>query len=140
MTELDDLVLACADLIDRAGAASFDIGYLDDQPPHRWYAHTQYRGARITVENHKSPTGAALALARRVLDGATCRCGQTVTLSDGEPGCMWRLVGARWEPGCDVPSIVVAAGGRGNLAAMKKAVSGNRAARRAAKKSGRKLP
>lgn len=140
MNDLDDIVDACMDLVGRAGASGFEIGYLNDEPPHCWYAHAQYKGSRIIAQDHESPTGAALALAQRLLRGAACRCGQTVSLSDRQDGCRWRLVGARWEPGCDAPSISVQ-GGRGDRAAMAEALAAatsNRAARRAAKKTGRK--
>lgn len=139
----DDIVVACVDLVDRAGASGFEIGHLHDDVPVEqagWYAHAQYRGARITVEDHQSPTAAALALAERLLAGATCRCRQPVTLSDGRAGCRWRLMGARWEPGCDVPPIRVE-GDRGDHAAMQRALAqppapANRAERRAARKRG----
>ena len=140
MTEYmnDDIVRACVDLTDRAGASGFEIGYLHDGVPVEeagWYAYAQYRGTRITVEDHRSPTGAALALAERLLQGAQCRCQQPVTLSDGVEGCRWRLLGARWEPGCDAPPVHIA-GGRGDLGAMQRSMSevGNRAARRAARR------
>lgn len=133
----DDVILACADLVGRAGASEFEIGHLHDDVPVEeagWYAHAQYQGARIIVDDHRSPTGAALALAERLLSGATCRCGEPVTLSDRQPGCRWRLSGQRWEPGCDAPSVRVR---RGDYVAMVKAMEGpmNRAARRAAKKN-----
>lgn len=136
----DDVVIACADLVGRAGASGFEIGYLHDDVPVEeagWYAHAQYRGARITVEDHRSPTGAALALAERLLSGATCRCRKPVTLSGGQPGCRWRLAGQRWEPGCDAPSLTVK-GTPGDYAAMQRAMAEptNRAARRAAKRKG----
>lgn len=120
-------VIACADLVGRAGARSFEIGFLDDEPPHRWYAHAMYRGARIQVENHNDPAGAAMALAEKLLTGAQCRCGRLVALKDGgavafqktrladgthwtatqaaKAGqCRWRLAGDRWEPSCPVPA------------------------------------
>lgn len=128
-----DAVEACADLVGRAGASGFQIGYLHDDVPIEdagWYAHAQYRGARIMVEGRRSPSEAALALAERLLRGAACRCGKTVTLTDNSNGCRWRLAGKRWEPGCDAPPVRVD-GQRGDLAAM------NRAMRRAAAKRGR---
>lgn len=138
----DDVVIACADLVGRAGASEFKIGYLhDDVPPEEagWYAHAQYRGARITVDDHRSPTGAALALAERLLRGATCRCRRPVTLSDGTEGCRWRLVGQRWQPGCNVAPVSVP-GARGDLGAMQAAMAQpmNRADRRRLKKGGRR--
>lgn len=125
-----DAVTACADLVGRAGAAEFKIGYLHDDVPIEqagWYAHAQYRGVRIMVGDRRSPGEAALALAERLLRGAACRCGHTVTLADGGNGCRWRLLGKRWEPGCDAPAVKVD-GQRGDLGAM------NRAMRRAAKR------
>jgi hypothetical protein len=135
----DDVVIACADLVGRAGASGFEIGYLHDDVPVEdagWYAHAQYRGTRITVEDHRSPTGAALALAERLLDGATCRCRQSVTLSDRAAGCRWRLVGQRWEPGCDAEPLHFS-GQRGDHAAIQRALAQptNRADRRRQRRS-----
>lgn len=116
----EDMVIACVDLVGRCGASGFEIGYLHDDVPVEeagWHASAQFRGARILVEDHHSPTGAALALAERLLRGAACRCRQPVTLSDGQQGCRWRLVGNRWEPGCDAEAIHVK-GARGDHAAI----------------------
>ena len=125
-----DQVIACADLVGRAGARQFQIGYLhDDVPIDRagWYAHAQYRGARITVADHPGPAQAAMAFAEKLLTGAKCRCGRLVALSPGgavafrqtrmadgsewtaqeaaKAGqCRWRLAGDRWEPSCPVPA------------------------------------
>jgi hypothetical protein len=138
----DDIVIACADLVGRAGASGFEIGYLHDDVPAEdagWYAHAQYHGARIIVEDHRSPTGAALALAERLLSGAMCRCRRPVALTDRLGGCRWRLIGARWEPGCDAPSLRVD-GPRGDHAAMVRALGrppANRAERRRAAKGQR---
>lgn len=125
--------MACADLVGRAGASGFEIGYVHDDVPVEqagWYAVAFYRGARLTAADHPSPSLAATALAERILRGGACRCGRTVVLS-GDEGCRWRLMGPRWEPGCDVPPIDVKGGRRGDLAAMAAAMQ-NRAARRAA--------
>jgi hypothetical protein len=128
----EDAVLACTHLAERSGATQFEIGHLhDDVPVHEaaWYAVAHFRGARLTAENHTSPAAAAMALATRLLSGATCRCGKPVTLG-GSGGCPWRLAGQRWEPGCDAPPIRVQ-GQRGDVEAM------NRAMRRASRKAGR---
>ncbi|HYS41156.1 MAG TPA: hypothetical protein VEO01_36540 [Pseudonocardiaceae bacterium] len=123
-----DAVTACADLVGRTGATNFTIGYLhDDVPPDQaaWYAHAQFRGARITIDDQPGPVEAADALCRRLLDGAKCRCGRLVTLSDSGAvaydstmadgstwtveqarragQCRWRRIGARWEPNCPTP-------------------------------------
>jgi hypothetical protein len=122
-----DQVVACADLVGRAGARQFEIGFLDDEPPHRWYAHAMYRGTRIQVENYDEPAAAARALAEKLLTGAKCRCGSLVALrADGAVAftkvhmadgtawtaeqaaaagqCRWLLTGDRWEPSCPVPA------------------------------------
>jgi hypothetical protein len=117
-------IVACVDLTGRAGASKFEIGCLNDDPADpSWYASAFYRGMRIMVEDHRTPAEAATALAAQILIGGTCRCRRPVTLSDGE-GCRWRLVGARWEPGCDVESVLMKAGQRGDYAAMKTALDG----------------
>lgn len=138
----DDILAACAHLAERCGASGFEIGYLHDNVPVEeagWYAHVTFRGARITADDHRSPTAAALALAERLLAGATCRCRRTVTLSDSQDGCRWRLLGARWEPGCDVAPIRVD-GQRGDYAAMQRALAQpmNRADRRKAERGRRR--
>lgn len=133
-----DVVVACADLAARAGARDFEIGHLRDDVPVEeagWYAIASYQGARIMVDEHRSPSAAALALAERLLDGATCRCRRPVALNDDLPGCRWRLVGQRWEPGCDAPPLTVR-DERGDHAAMRTALAQptNRAERRKQKK------
>lgn len=133
-----DMVIACYDLAGRCGATECTIGYLHDDVPvdqAGWYAHAQYRGARITVEDQPSPDAAAYALAVRLLTGGTCRCRRPVTLADDRPGCRWRLVGARWEPSCDAAPVHVT-GRRGDLGAMARAMAepANRAERRARKR------
>lgn len=125
----DRLFVAAVDLVGRTGARSFEIGYLHDDVPIEdaaWYAHAQFRGARITAEGHRSPSEAAHALAMRILTGAKCRCGRLVALaddgayaylsarmSDGSTFtlekaiaaglCRWRLIGDRWLPSCPEP-------------------------------------
>jgi hypothetical protein len=116
----EDAVVACADLVGRAGASGFEIGFVNEDVPVEeagWYAIAQYRGARIMTGDHRSPTGAAMALAERLLRGAACRCGRKVSMSDGKRGCRWRLVGKEWKPGCDAPPIRVS-GDRGDHAAI----------------------
>jgi hypothetical protein len=136
-----DAVIACAELADRAGARHFEFGYQREGVPMEdagWYATVSYQGARIMTDEHRSPTAAAMALAERLLRGATCRCRQPVALSDDQEGCRWRLMGQRWKPGCDVPPIHVK-GDRGDHAAMARALRqapepANRRERRAARK------
>lgn len=142
MNEIEDIVIACMDLAGRSGASGFNIGYLNEDAPAEeagWYAEVMFKGARIVVGDQRSPTAAALALAERLLRGATCRCRRPVTLSDGQEGCRWRLAGKRWEPGCDVAPVRVS-GERGDYAAMQTALAQpmNRADRRRLKKGRRR--
>lgn len=128
---LEAEVIACADLVGRAGAREFEIGYLHDDVPAdqaAWWASAKFRGARVRVDNHIHPASAARALAVRILTGARCRCGKLAALSDAGATvyrdatmadgskwtaedaaaagqCQWRLVGQRWEPSCPVPAI-----------------------------------
>lgn len=122
----DDAIVACADLVGRTGATAFQIGYLHDDVPVEqagWFAHAQFRGARISVEDHRGPVEAAEALCRRLLTGAKCRCGRLVALSDegaiafdghladgsrwtteqaaAAGQCRWRRMGPRWVRGCE---------------------------------------
>lgn len=83
-----DVLLACVDLIGRAGAKNFEIGYLNDadDPAYathgaQWWAKAQYQGHRISVDGFALPDTAAEALARKVLKGAKCRCGRLVRLA-----------------------------------------------------------
>lgn len=122
----EDALVAAADLVGRTGATGFEVGYLDEDATvaeARWYAHAQFQGARITVEEHPGPVEAAEALARRLMTGARCRCGAVVALSsagaaffvnarmaDGSSWpeadaraagtCRWTREGARWVGAC----------------------------------------
>jgi hypothetical protein len=125
LEDVREIVLATADLVDRAGARGFEIGYLNDEDDPQfakhgaqWWAHARYRGTRIIVEGFDRPDQAADALSRRLLTGAKCRCGKLVTLGrDGAIAfdgvrmaagqCLWTRVGARWNPSCDVPPVRV---------------------------------
>jgi hypothetical protein len=123
-----DTVEACADLVDRTGARGFEIGYVHEDVPVEeagWYAHATFQGVRIQAPDHRSPSAAALALAEKLLTGGMCKCGQRVTLTDQRAGCRWRLMGKRWEPGCDAPSVHVD-GRRGDLDAMQRAMASRR--------------
>lgn len=107
MTFDEDAVLAACDLVGRSGATGFEIGYLHDDVPSEqagWYATAQYRGARLIADDHRGPVEAAEALARRVLDGATCaHCDKPIRLDDrlAVNACRWTRTGARWVRGCE---------------------------------------
>lgn len=122
----EDALVAAADLVGRTGATRFEVGYLDEDATvaeARWYAHAQFEGARVTVEEQPGPVEAAEGLARRLLTGARCRCGGVVALSsaggtffrgarmaDGTQWregaaraagpCRWTREGARWYGAC----------------------------------------
>jgi hypothetical protein len=123
-----DAVIAAVDLVGRAGAKQFEVGYLHDDVPTEeagWYATATYRGAKIMEQDHPGPVEACEALARRLLTGAKCTgCGGLVALSDGGAvaaksatmidgstwtaeearaagQCRWRRMGDRWVRGCD---------------------------------------
>lgn len=132
-----DVIVATAKLVERAGATEFELAWdcphvpdADGNTPDgheltcpdvQWNASAQFQGTRIIREGHPSPSAAALDLAERVFDGATCRCGQSVTLDDATDGCRWQLVGDSWQPSCDVEPIHVK-GNRGDMAAMQQAL------------------
>lgn len=123
----EDAIVAVVDLVGRAGARAFELGYLDDDVPvdkARWWAHADYGGDRITVEDMPGPVEAAEALAREILTGGRCRCGRLVALSDEAAfayfetrmvdgstwtaqeaatagQCRWTRKGRRWEMGCE---------------------------------------
>lgn len=128
----EDAVMACTLLVGRAGASGFEMGWtcphVPDEPDGHtcpgvtWNASAAYLGTRIMVDGRRSPSEAAMALAERLLSGATCRCKRPVTLSDRKPGCRWRLVGAKWEPGCDVDPLTVK-GPRGDVNAIRAALA-----------------
>lgn len=128
MSDYEDEIRAAVDLVRRTGARGLDLGYLDGILPGRvhWYAHAQYAGTRITVENHRGPVEALEALARRMLTGARCtHCGGLIALTEhgaiaypgamldgttwteeqlrAAPQCHYHRVGARWVRGCEAP-------------------------------------
>lgn len=119
----NDVVIACVELFGRCGAKELELGFAREDVPVEeagWYAQVSYRGARIMVQDHRSPSGAALALAERLLYKAVCKCGQPVAINDDTPGCRWRLMGKHWESGCDAPPMKVD-GERGDMSAMRQA-------------------
>lgn len=107
-----DMILQAADMAARMGARSFQIGWTTDDVPIEemgWYAHAQFRGARITAES-TGPAEACDALVKQLQERATCfACRRTVAwgkrerarlLSEGTPYCPWKVKAGRWEPGC----------------------------------------
>jgi hypothetical protein len=105
-----DALIAGCDLVGRSGALGLECGYLHDDVPLEeasWYATARYHGAKLIVENHRSPVDAVEALARRILGGGTCaHCLKPVQLDDrlALTGCRWTRQGARWARGCEPTS------------------------------------
>lgn len=108
MNALDvDAVVATADLVGRAGATNFEIGYLNEpgEPSYadrgaEWWCKAQYEGRRLTVEGFARPDDAATALAVKLLRGAKCRCGRLVRLAGMDGAYAYSDVemadGTRW--------------------------------------------
>lgn len=135
-----DPVIACIRLAERGGAKDTFIGYTNEEAETvedaQWYAVAIYDGVELKVDGHRSPTGAAMALAERLLYKAMCRCGRPVTLADGvADACRWRLMGKEWKPGCRAAPIRVQ-GRRGDLVAMRAAVDHLRSVKRPPKRRG----
>ena len=82
--------------VGRTGAAGLEIGYLDDDPPHRWYATAQYEGAKVSCDNQHDPLAAVLGLYAMLAAGGQCTtCHRTVVLEHGHG----LVAGARMEQG-----------------------------------------
>ncbi|OZF09846.1 hypothetical protein CH300_00245 [Rhodococcus sp. 15-1154-1] len=101
-----DVLTAAIDLGGRSGATGIEVGYLHDDVPVEkagWYAFAQFKGARITSEDHVGPVEAAEGLARKILHGAQCtHCKKTVSLGGfSKSRCRWRRMAAKWVRGCE---------------------------------------
>lgn len=122
-----DAVKACADLVGRTGAKSFECGYLHEGVPADqagWYATAVFQGAKITAEDKASPAEACRELAVRLLSGGQCQhCRKLITLNplgamardvtlvggrtwtadeQAKAGlCHWRREGPQWVRGCE---------------------------------------
>lgn len=120
---------ATLDLVGRCGAAAFEIGYLHDDVPVEeagWYAHVQYQGARIIVEDQPSPEAAADALAARLLRGAHLPLrseGRSRRPAGDASSARLPVVPGRpsVDTGCDAPTLHVQ-GKAGDLAAIHRAI------------------
>jgi hypothetical protein len=135
-----DALLAAADVVRRSGALSFKVGVCDTENEFGWkkgwWAAAFYSGARlIGVDGWPGPTQAAEALARRLIDGARCKCGRVATLEGSSPlfpkkrltdeaiwsveeqlkagQCVWTRQGGDWRSGC-APQAASSAGGKGS--------------------------
>jgi hypothetical protein len=100
-----DALNAALDLVGRTGAHQLDIGYLNDDVPidqADWYATATWRGAKLIVEHRTGPVEAAEALARKLINGATCtHCSRVMSLSGDRAGvCRWTRHGDKWVRGC----------------------------------------
>jgi len=93
------------ELIGRAGAKAFEVGYVHENVPVEdagWYAMAQWNGVKIMVDKRTGPVEAIEALARKVLNGSVCtHCGQPISLSGDREGiCRWTRRGDSWVRGC----------------------------------------
>jgi hypothetical protein len=122
-----DPVFALTHLADRAGARELEVAWTCPHVPNEtddhycldvtWTASVTYQGAQAQTRGHRTPNGAAIALAEQLLTCSMCRCRRPVALTDAVEGCRWRLVGEQWQPGCNAKPITVK-GNRGDLVAM----------------------
>lgn len=107
----EDAFFAALDLVGRTGASQLEFGYLYDDVPvdqAAWWAHAQYQGVRVMVENQTSPVEAVEELARKLLNGGMCTaCDRTITLAslavdtDVKAFCRWTRSGKDWVRGCE---------------------------------------
>jgi hypothetical protein len=129
----DDLLLACTDLVGRAGAIDMEIGHSFEPDPetgeHVWWAAAKYRGMRVIANGMPAPDIAAVALCHKLLRGAICKCGKPVALGDGQDGCHWTLNGKRWDSSCTAPSLKVDNARRGDLSEVHRLLSQRQAER-----------
>lgn len=88
ISDLDkDMVAHTVEAIGRTGAVSLEIGWLDDTPPHRWYATAQYRGAKVSCDNQPDIVAAVLGLYAMLAAGGECTgCGHIIALDQGVEG------------------------------------------------------
>lgn len=123
----EDAVIAAVHLVDRCGATAFDYGYAKDTPRSedaQWWAKAEFGVRAIMVKDYRSPVEAIEGLARRLMDGAMCKCGKQVALEGADPAmCRWTRNGRSWDAGCDAPPITVEGAERGNLAAVRAAAA-----------------
>lgn len=82
-----DVIAHTADAIGRTGAKALEIGFLDDEPPHRWYATAMFRGVKVSCDNQPDPAGAVLGVYAMLAAGGTCAaCGRMVAVEHGAAG------------------------------------------------------
>lgn len=100
-------ILAITDLVRRAGATAFQVGFKHDMPrveDQGWYAEAFFGEKKITEEG-RNVIDACMALAFTLLDNTLCRrCGRPITVF-GADGvfCRFRIEGDHWRPGCGLP-------------------------------------
>ena len=82
-----DVITHTVHAILRTGAGQFELGYLDEEPPHRWWATATYAGAKITCHRQDDPVKAVLGLYAMLAAGGDCAiCDRTVVLHHSERG------------------------------------------------------
>jgi hypothetical protein len=112
--EHTDAILACAELVGRAGGDEFKVGYEDETKrveDARWFAQASFQGKLVRVEEQPSGALACEFLARQLLDGGLCtHCRRVVRIRPqgyiedvykGPKPCAWHRVGPTWKRGCE---------------------------------------
>lgn len=117
----EDMLIAGADMVVRAGGKNFEVGWHpddDDKPlrQQRWYAQATFHdrpdklgaaaGRTARVDDKPGPDFAADALARGLLEGGACQhCGKTIRLnaprSQRNAVCRYQRDGRTWKRGCE---------------------------------------
>lgn len=89
LSEEDGQILGYTSVaIGKTGAKSLEIGYLDDDPPSRWYATALYQGTKVTCDEQPDPVAAILGLYAMLAAGGQCTaCGRTIALTYSEQPC-----------------------------------------------------
>jgi len=146
-----DPVIAASLLVSRSGGQDFEFGYTCPHQPGAgkghscseltWWASAKWKGTKVLADGHKSPPGAAITLAVKILMTSRCKCGRPVVLDDESKGCRWKLMGERWVAGCDDAPISIPVGAHGDLIKMSRAADAklvNREQRRHAERARRR--
>ncbi len=86
-TREKDAIAHTVEAIGRTGARSLELGFLDDDPPHRWYATAQYQGAKVSCDGQEDPVGAVLGLYAVLAAGGECTtCRRTIAVDHADTG------------------------------------------------------
>lgn len=88
------------DAIGRTGARSSTFGYLEDDPPSRWWASATFEGTKVQVDRQPTALSAVMALYGILASGAECPfCNRQVALLYGSGPSAELTVAARMRDG-----------------------------------------